>query len=117
MALAAGEMDDPWQWAPSIVELQNLQLGSIFLAGVPGEFTTMAGRRVRNAIFNATGDKVIVAGLSNNYINYVATPEEYEFQEYEAGATAYGRNTLPVITTLLQEMAVALKDVSTFTTQ
>lgn len=110
-------MDDPWQWAPSIVELQNLQLGSIFLAGVPGEFTTMAGRRVRNAIFNATGDKVIVAGLSNNYINYVATPEEYEFQEYEAGATAYGRNTLPVITTLLQEMAVALKDVSTFTTQ
>lgn len=106
-------MNKPYPWGPSVVELQNLQLGNLFLVGIPGEFTTMSGRRIRNALYNVTGDIVIVAGLANNYINYVATPEEYEIQEYEGGATVYGKNTLPVITVLLQNMAKALKMVNT----
>lgn len=104
-------MFEPWPWAPATVEVQVFQLGPVNIVGLPGEFTTMAGRRVRNAVESSTGNKVILAGLSNNYINYVATPEEYDLQKYEAGATIYGRNTLPVLTALFEDMAKALAEV------
>jgi len=66
---------------------------------VPGEFTTMAGRRLRNkvaAAAAATGGKdfdVILAGLSNIYTSYITTPEEYQAQRYEAASTIFGPNT------------------------
>jgi neutral ceramidase len=104
-------MSEPWQWAPSTISLQLFQLGAFDIVGVPGEFTTMSGRRVRNGVFNVTGHEVAIAGLANGYINYIATPEEYDFDEYEGGATIYGRNTLPVIVALLQEMAENLESV------
>ncbi len=37
---------------------------------------------------------IVIAGLSNTYTGYVATPEEYDVQRFEAAATAYGRHTL-----------------------
>ena len=37
---------------------------------------------------------VVIAGLSNTYTGYVATPEEYDVQRFEGAATAYGRHTL-----------------------
>ena len=55
------------------------------IAAVPGEFTTMAGRRFRNAINleaetsgRLSGTKTIIAGLSNVYTHYVTTFEEYQ---------------------------------------
>lgn len=52
---------------------------------MPGEFTTMSGRRLRQAITKKIVDmggnsnsKVVIAGLSNVYTNYIATPEEYQ---------------------------------------
>jgi len=110
VALAAGEMDKPWDWAPASFSLQILQIGNFDVLALPGEYTTMAGRRVRNAVFNVTGHEVVLAGLANNYINYIATPEEYDVQEYEGGATVYGRNTVPVTATILKNMAEALKN-------
>ncbi|XP_021951036.1 neutral ceramidase [Folsomia candida] len=110
VALPGGEMNEPWPWAPDTFSLQLLQLGSFDVASLPGEFTTMAGRRVRNAIFNVTGHEVVLAGLANIYINYVTTPEEYDVQEYEGGATLYGRNTVPVTTAIYTEMAEALQN-------
>jgi neutral ceramidase len=110
VALAAGEMDKPWDWAPASFSLQILQIGSFDVLALPGEFTTMAGRRVRNAVFNVTGHEVVLAGLANNYINYIATPEEYDVQDYEGGATVYGRNTVPVSTTIFKEMAEAMNN-------
>jgi len=55
----------------------------VILAGVPGELTTMAGRRLRNQINEVVGDaipnvKTIIAGLSNVYSQYVTTFEEYQ---------------------------------------
>lgn len=57
------------------------------------EFTTMAGRRLREAvketlISNGNGEfnnntEVIIAGLTNTYSQYIATFEEYEQQRYE----------------------------------
>ncbi len=55
----------------------------MILAGVPGELTTMAGRRFRNQIEEVVGDsipnvKTIIAGLSNDYSYYITTFEEYQ---------------------------------------
>jgi len=55
----------------------------VIIAGVPGEFTTMAGRRFRNQIDKVASDsipgvKTIIAGLSNVYTHYITTFEEYQ---------------------------------------
>lgn len=55
----------------------------MIIAGVPGEFTTMAGRRFREALNKAAediGENVItvIAGLSNVYTHYITTFEEYQ---------------------------------------
>jgi neutral ceramidase len=63
------------------------------LTQVFAEFTTMAGRRLREAvketlINNGNGEfddntHVVIAGLTNTYSQYVATFEEYKQQRYE----------------------------------
>jgi neutral ceramidase len=57
------------------------------------EFTTMAGRRLRDAVKNvlisgSNGEfnsniHVVLAGLTNTYSQYVTTFEEYQIQRYE----------------------------------
>lgn len=57
------------------------------------EFTTMAGRRLRDAVRTvlASSDNVefgkdvhiVIAGLTNSYSQYVTTYEEYQIQRYE----------------------------------
>lgn len=69
--------------------------------GLPGEFTTMAGRRLRAEVKRLTkerGQEVqsILCGLSNIYTSYVTTPEEYEIQRYEGASTIYGPHTLSI---------------------
>lgn len=80
----------PYQWQPKIVSTQLVLIGNVVLAGVPGEFTTMSGRRLREAVKTAIDQvdpsfgnaNVIVAGLCNTYSDYVATPEEYEVYKW-----------------------------------
>ena len=74
----------PYEWQPKIVATQVALIGNVVIAGVPGEFTTMSGRRLREAIKTVMNDasddetSVIVAGLCNTYSDYVTTPEEYQ---------------------------------------
>ncbi|XP_071733066.1 neutral ceramidase 2-like [Rutidosis leptorrhynchoides] len=102
--LSTGEMFFPYAWAPAIVPLQILRIGNLILLSVPGEFTTMSGRRLREAvkqtlISNSNGEfkndtHVVIAGLTNTYSQYISTPEEYGQQRYEAASTLYGPHTL-----------------------
>lgn len=98
--LATGRIKFPYAWQPKIVSTQLLQIGDVVVTALPGEFTTMSGRRVRNAVQNAifhtnkSKVQVILAGLSNVYSSYVATPEEYQLQRYEAASTIFGPKTL-----------------------
>ncbi|XP_037950142.1 neutral ceramidase [Teleopsis dalmanni] len=97
--LATGRATFPYEWQPKIIPTQILKIGDLIIAAVPGEFTTMAGRRLRNklaAVAVAAGGRdteVILAGLSNIYTSYVTTPEEYQAQRYEAASTIFGPNT------------------------
>ncbi|KAF5462190.1 hypothetical protein F2P56_018218 [Juglans regia] len=116
--LDAGEMFDPYAWAPAILPIQMLRLGKLIILSVPGEFTTMAGRRLREAvketlISNGNGEfddktEVVIAGLTNTYSQYVATFEEYEQQRYEAASTLYGPHTLSAYIQEFNKLAKAM---------
>uniref|UniRef100_A0A8D8C181 Neutral ceramidase n=2 Tax=Culex pipiens TaxID=7175 RepID=A0A8D8C181_CULPI len=100
--LATGRTTFSYEAQPKIVPVQVLVLGDLVIAAVPAEFTTMSGRRLRKAIEDASleagGKKVqvVIAGLSNMYTSYVATPEEYAIQRYEGASTLYGPHTLTI---------------------
>lgn len=66
---------------PDVVSTQIAFIGDLIIAGVPGEFTTMAGRRLKEKIQHIVNDNektVVIAGLCNTYSDYIATPEEYQ---------------------------------------
>ncbi|MFO1527239.1 MAG: neutral/alkaline ceramidase [Turneriella sp.] len=79
---------------PQTMPLQIIKLGSVALIAVPGETTTMAGRRFRKAVVSelaSSGVRYgIIAGLSNSYASYLATREEYAKQWYEGASTQFG---------------------------
>jgi hypothetical protein len=111
-------MDRPWAWHPDVVDTQLLRIGELVVVGVPGEFTTMAGRRIREAVAAALKAhagfgpevKVVLAGLSNLYTQYIATKEEYAAQRYEAASTIYGPNTLAAYTHAFAGLAPFVSD-------
>jgi len=90
----------PYRWAPNTVPISIFRVGQFFILNVPGEFTTMAGRRLRKAVHsvlveNGIDDPVVtIAGLANSYAHYITTVEEYTGQRYEAASTIYGPHTL-----------------------
>ena len=43
-------MHYPYEWVPYIVEIQVLRAGRLLILCVPGELTTMAGRRLKRAV-------------------------------------------------------------------
>eukprot|EP00756_Hemistasia_phaeocysticola_P027145 Hpha_TRINITY_DN16101_c3_g1::TRINITY_DN16101_c3_g1_i1::g.8920::m.8920/K12349/ASAH2; neutral ceramidase len=98
--LFTGMYHFPWHWHPDTVELQLIRIGDLFIAGVPGEFTTMSGRRLRERVaakaksMGVQNPQIVIAGLSNQYTHYITTPEEYEAQRYEAASTIFGKETL-----------------------
>ncbi|KAL1541121.1 Neutral ceramidase 2 [Salvia divinorum] len=116
--LDTGEMKQPYDWAPSILPVQILRIGQIVILSVPGEFTTMAGRRLRDAVKKAltsgsskefgNNTHVVIAGLTNTYSQYVTTYEEYQTQRYEGASTLYGPHTLSAYIQVFQKLATAL---------
>ncbi|KAI8016234.1 Neutral ceramidase 1 [Camellia lanceoleosa] len=116
--LDTGEMKEPYDWAPSILPIQILRIGQLVILSVPGEFTTMAGRRLRAAVkmvLTSGGNKefnsnihVVIAGLTNTYSQYVTTFEEYQVQRYEGASTLYGPHTLSAYIQEFRKLAVAL---------
>ncbi|XP_060803695.1 neutral ceramidase isoform X2 [Amyelois transitella] len=110
---ATGRIKFPYSWQPRIVSCAVARIGGFFLAAVPGEFTTMSGRRLRNVVRKTAGaKKVVLAGLSNIYSDYIATPEEYQAQRYEAASTIYGPHTLDIYLNKYVELTEALLNVA-----
>ncbi|XP_022755856.1 neutral ceramidase 1-like [Durio zibethinus] len=116
--LDTGEMNRPYDWAPSILPIQILRIGQLVILSVPGEFTTMSGRRLRDAVktvLTSSGKgefgsniHVVIAGLTNTYSQYVTTLDEYQVQRYEGASTLYGPHTLSAYIQEFQKLASAL---------
>ncbi|CAH0406788.1 unnamed protein product [Chilo suppressalis] len=99
--LMTGRSNTPLPWHPRIVSMSLVWLGDFAILGVPGEPTTMAGRRMRAVVGNIMEQRgyqprIVVSGLTNEYIHYVATFEEYQVQRYEAASTIFGPHTLDI---------------------
>lgn len=114
--LDTGEMKTPYDWAPSILPIQIFRIGQVVILSVPSEFTTMAGRRLRNAVkevLTSSGQfnnnvHIVIAGLTNSYSQYVTTIEEYQIQRYEGASTLYGPHTLSAYIQEFRKLATAL---------
>lgn len=116
--LDTGEMSQPYPWAPAILPIQILRIGQLVILCVPGEFTTMAGRRLREAVKETlltykSGKfshdiHVVIAGLTNTYSQYVTTFEEYQIQRYEGASTLYGPHTLSAYIQEFKKLAIAV---------
>lgn len=116
--LDTGETKKPYDWAPSILPVQILRIGQLVILSVPGEFTTMAGRRLRDAVKTVLTSKgsgkfdsnvhIVIAGLTNTYSQYVTTIEEYKVQRYEGASTLYGPHTLDAYIQEFKKLAAAL---------
>ncbi|EGS18628.1 uncharacterized protein CTHT_0052330 [Thermochaetoides thermophila DSM 1495] len=103
--LDVGELHSPYEWTPNIVDVQIFRVGHLIIIVSPGEATTMAGRRWKEAVRHAsasillqedhgTEPVVVLGGPANSYTHYITTEEEYVIQRYEGASTLYGPHTL-----------------------
>lgn len=86
--LDVGEVSTPYEWTPNIVDVQAFRVGQLVIVVSPGEATTMAGRRWKEAVAKAVEAKfvgeeasdppvVVLGGPANSYTHYITTEEEY----------------------------------------
>ncbi|KAK6074316.1 Neutral ceramidase 2 [Seiridium cupressi] len=103
--LDVGEVTSPYLWTPNVVDVQAFRVGQLVIIVSPGEATTMAGRRWKQAVgeevtslfaneASSTAPVVVIGGPANSYTHYITTEEEYEIQRYEGASTLYGPHTL-----------------------
>lgn len=107
--LAVGLADYVQQKLP----VQMMRFGNYYVLGLPGELTSSVGVQYRKDLANTLGvpeSNIIIQGYTNAYSHYVTTPQEYDFQQYEGGATLFGRYTMPAYRQVINEVAVSMRD-------
>ena len=107
--MAVGIADAVQQKLP----VQIMRFGDYYVLGMPGELTGAVGVQYRQdaaKIFGVDESHIIIQGYTNAYSHYVTTPEEYDTQQYEGGATVFGRYTAPAFRQVLEETGTALRD-------
>ncbi len=82
---------------PALAPISVVRLGEAVLVATPAELTTVVGLRLRQRVVAylehleaPAVEHVIITGLTNNWLQYVTTPEEYAAQHYEGASTLYG---------------------------
>ena len=81
---------------PPAVPIAVVRIGDHVLGAIPGEATKQEGARVDQALVGAMRSagvrRAVIAGLADDYVQYITTPEEYGEQSYEGASTLYGVN-------------------------
>lgn len=103
-----------WGWINTQQPVQLMRIGNLAIVSIPGEPTTMVGRRIRAAVLEQLKDSgidtVIVNGLANNYSGYLTTREEFATQHYEGASTEYGPYQTSAYIQEYTQLAVAMRD-------
>jgi hypothetical protein len=92
------------------------QIDDVLISFVPAEMTMTAGFRLnqrvlaRTAGFPGAPTRAVVAGLSNEYIQYITTEEEYANQDYEGASTLYGPSSSRYLTNRFGLLAASMFD-------
>jgi len=98
--------------APQVLPVQLLRIGTIAVLGVPGELTTMAGRRLRGTVLDTLSsagvEHVALSTYANEYSQYITTFEEYGSQQYEGASTLFGPHTLEAYRRVAGGLAAAI---------
>jgi neutral ceramidase len=79
---------------PLTFPVSFVRVGRLGVAAFPSEITKQMGTRIMNSLQVKAGsalDRVVIAGLTNAYASYTATPEEYDGCTYEGSFTLFGR--------------------------
>lgn len=99
---------------PTTQKLQIVILGNLAIIALPWETTTMAGRRIRNSVLDtlegAGIDYAVISGLSNGFVHYLTTREEYATQQYEGASTIFGPWTQEAAQQELVRLATHLRN-------
>jgi neutral ceramidase len=106
-----GRLLMPSSSLPAEAPLAVHQVGGVLFVTLPGEFTTMMGRRVAAWVAEAAKwqpERVVLVGLANEYLSYFATPEEYALQHYEGASTLWGPQAGPLLGRRLSAAAATL---------
>ena len=80
---------------PSTSPLSVWRIGPLGIAAFPTEITKQMGVRIRAALEGAAGtqlDQFVTTALTNSYVSYTATFEEYDACFYEGSSTLFGRS-------------------------
>jgi len=97
LPLRLGTAPDPQKF-PSYGALGFVRVGRARFATVPAELTTVTGLRIRQILTSGLGtSSIALVGLTNQYLQYVTTKEEYDFQYYEGASNLYGPHTAEFI--------------------
>ena len=83
---------------PNVAPVSVWRVGDLGIAALPSEVTRTMGLRIREAVRAAAGGslaRVALAGLTDGYLSYTSTPEEYDACQYEGSFTLFGRQQGP----------------------
>ncbi len=80
---------------PEVAPISLVRLGGRYIAALPGEPTTTTGYHIRQALAAALSPapspaQIVIVGLTNEYLQYFATSDEFERQHYEGASTLWG---------------------------
>ncbi|MGK5085531.1 neutral/alkaline ceramidase [Bdellovibrionota bacterium FG-1] len=100
-------------WTPDTLPFQLFRIGSVVLAALPVEATTMAGRQLRQTILDHLSgigvERVVLVGLANSYSDYLTTKPEFDLQQYEGASTLFGPYTLAAYKQIFARLADAMR--------
>ncbi|MFL5539385.1 MAG: neutral/alkaline non-lysosomal ceramidase N-terminal domain-containing protein [Longimicrobiaceae bacterium] len=97
---------------PEAAQLSAVRIGGVLIGTVPGEPTTTAGARIRESMATAAGmvaDSAVVLSVTNGYLHYVVTREEYRIPFYEGSSTEYGPGEAELFTRALTRLASTVR--------
>ncbi len=99
---------------PLVLPFQVIRLGNLAVVGLPWEVPTMSARRIRKQMLEVLApvgvDTVVVAPLTNDFVHYLPTREEYAAQQYEGASNIFGPWTLAAVQQELRRLALTMRD-------
>ena len=88
---------------PHRVQLQAVRVGDAVFMAVPGEATAELGLAMKGNAVALGARYPMIAGLANNAIGYILSPEQYRLGDYESGTSFYGPQLGAILVSQMKE--------------
>jgi hypothetical protein len=93
---------------PDVADLVAMSVGRVAWVTVPGELQTVLGERIKKEGRELFGH-AFVAGLSNDYLGYFVTAQDYDRPHYVTCAAVFGRDAGDCLADAAVELLYALR--------